>query len=79
MCSSDLDPVDITAPAHLEAMETVSRQVHRLTRAGQSWVADLWILLDHPQRWPELILYEHQSGGILKDRFDTIHLSLEDS
>jgi hypothetical protein len=60
----DLD--DLQAPAHLHAMETVAKELRlRASRPSQSWVHDLLLLVDHPERWPNLILYEQDLGGAL--------------
>ena len=61
----DLD--DLQAPAHLHAMETVAEELRRrASRPRQTWVHDLMLLVDHPERWPNLILYEQELGGALQ-------------
>jgi len=61
----DLD--DLQAPAHLHAMETVAKELRlRASRPSHSWVHDLLLLVDHPERWPNLILYEQDLGGALQ-------------
>jgi hypothetical protein len=61
----DLD--DLQAPAHLHAMETVAEELRRrASRPRQTWVHDLMLLVDHPERWPNLILYEQELGGGLQ-------------
>jgi hypothetical protein len=61
----DLD--DLQAPAHLHAMETVAKELRLLaSRPSHSWVHDLLLLVDHPERWPNLILYEQDLGGALQ-------------
>jgi hypothetical protein len=61
----DLD--DLQAPAHLHAMETVAEELRRhASRPRQTWVHDLLLLVDHPERWPNLILYEQELGGALQ-------------
>jgi hypothetical protein len=61
----DLD--DLQAPAHLHAMETVAEELRRrASRPKHTWVHDLLILVDHPERWPKLILYEQELGGALQ-------------
>jgi hypothetical protein len=61
----DLD--DLQAPAHLHAMETFAEELRRrASRPRQTWVHDLLLLVDHPERWPKLIIYEQELGGALQ-------------
>jgi hypothetical protein len=59
---------DIPAPNHLHSMECAADK--RLALASeddcQSWIHRVMILHDHPDRWPQSILYEQEQGGVLQ-------------
>jgi hypothetical protein len=59
---------DIAAPSHLHSMECAADK--RLALASeedcQSWIHRVMILHDHPDRWPQSILYEQEQGGALQ-------------
>ncbi|MFM7641944.1 MAG: hypothetical protein ACKO45_10400 [Cyanobium sp.] len=63
----ELDLDDFPAPSHLHAMESVGEKLISCAgRQGKQWVHDLWVIVDHPNRWPQLIFYEEQPGGDLR-------------
>lgn len=62
----------IKAPTHLCKTERAAhRRFDLATEADcKSWIHRVNIFHDHPDRWPQLILYEQQPGGELRSEID---------
>ena len=58
----------IKAPVHLCETELAAQKRFELATQTdcESWIHRVNIFLDHPDRWPQLILYEHQLGGEIR-------------
>jgi hypothetical protein len=63
----DFELDDVQAPIHLHAMESVAEKLRSCAaKPSKKWVHDLLVMVDHPERWPQLVFYEDQLGGGLR-------------